>query len=56
LKEFDCSETKTRTITLTEYYEGAEPYTEQIDSGWKYVAPDSIDGALLQYVCKKKKK
>jgi hypothetical protein len=55
LKEFDCSKTKVRTVTLTEHYVGAEPYTEKIYTDWKHAAPDSNNGILLQNVCKEKK-
>jgi hypothetical protein len=51
LKEFNCNERKVRIYELTEYYTDKAPYSEKVDSGWKFPGPDSTDEILMNYIC-----
>jgi len=50
--EFDCSEKRIRTLQNNFYY---TDYTSDKDAGehsWSYIAPDTVESVLLEYVCK----
>ena len=53
LMEFDCKNTKSRTLSITGYSSsGVVLGTESIDyAEWEYIVPDSVGEILLEKVC-----
>ena len=58
LKEFDCKEDRSRSLTSTfhsgQMGSGMVNYRLDTPTSWSYIAPDAVDSDLLNIVCKRK--
>ncbi len=51
LEEFDCSQRRSRTLAFTAYFYDGHPESENLDSSWQFVPPETVWDTVLNYVC-----
>ena len=58
LQEYDCKEDRSRSLSSAFYMgqmgSGIVNHTNDIPTNWSYIAPNTVDFALLKNMCKRK--